>query len=368
MIVSARLWLTLVLALLLGPGRSSAVEEGAANVRWHAVTQQMLEGQGWTDVQSPFDRLPARAERLVRPEVWELARHAAGMNVRFVTDAPAISVRWTLTSERLAMPHMAATGVSGVDLYVKHEGRWRFLAVGRPTEYPTNEVEIVKGLKPSQAEYRLNLPLYNGVSRVEIGVPDDAEFRFKEPSRQAPVVLYGTSITQGGCASRPGMSYAAILSRRLDVPVINLGFSGNGKSEPEVARLLAELNPAIFVLDPLGNMFPEQVAERLPGFIQILRDRHPDVPILLNENVYYPTTRLVPARLERVQASNAILRNILDERIAAGDRRISIIPACDLTVDDGDTTVDGTHPTDHGFLLMADAIEPYLRQTLHDAR
>lgn len=338
--------------------------EAPQNARWLAIEPSAIEGQGWRDVQSPFDRLPGRAEGLVRDSVWKLARHSAGLNVRFVSDAPSIWVRWTLTGAELAKPHMPASGVSGVDLYVRRDGKWYFAGAGIPKLVGQNEAEVVGGMEAKQRELLLYLPLYNGVSQVELGVPAGASLTMARSRAERPIVFYGTSITQGGCASRAGMSYPAILGRRLGVPVINLGFSGNGKAEPEVAHLLAELEPAAFVLDPLGNLLTEQVAERLPAFIEILRERHPETPILLHENVYYPTTRFVPARLERVEASNAVLHAILKERVAAGDRHISIIPACDLTTDDGATTVDGTHPTDLGFLRMADAMEPYLQQVL----
>lgn len=358
----------LILSGLLLASPIVIAAEPTGDFVWNEISPQVIEGQGWTDVESPFDRLPARAHGFVRDEVWNLGRHAAGLYVNFSTDAKEIAVRWKLTSERLAMSHMPATGVSGVDIYQKHDGQWRFLAVARPGDATVNDVVVARGLAGKPTEYRLYLPLYNGVSSIAIGVPPGGSFKIAPREQKKPIVLYGTSITQGGCASRPGMSYAAILGRRLDVPVINLGFSGNGKSEPEVARLLAELDPAIFVLDPLGNMMPHEVADRIPAFIAIIRERHPETPILLNENLVYPTVTLLRSRQDRVEASNFNLRRIAEERRAAGDRHISIIPAADLTVDGGDTTVDGTHPTDYGFLLMANAMEPSLREALGAAK
>lgn len=357
-----------LLVLIVVAARPLQAAELSADVVWHDVTPQAVEGQGWQDVESPFDRLPARAKGLVRDKVWELARHSAGLYVDFTTDADQIYARWTLTTERVAMPHMPATGVSGVDLYVKRGDGWIFAGAARPGKLATSEARLVAGLPRGEAAYRLHFPLYNGVKALAIGIPPGAKLQFAARSKQRPIVLYGTSITQGGCASRPGMSYAAILARRLGVPVINLGFSGNGKSEPEVARLVAELDPALFVLDPLGNMFPAEVADRIPVFIDIIRERHPDTPILLNENLHYPTTAILAKRKERVEASNAHLRRIVEERSAAGERHLSIIPAADLTADEGDTTVDGTHPTDHGFVLMANAIEPTLREALQTAK
>ncbi len=264
------------------------------------------------------------------------------------------------------MPHMPASGVSGIDLYLHRDGRWHFLGNGRPKEYPANTAELVTDLKSSESTYRIYFPLYNGVASLEIGVPDGATIRVVEPNndKSSPIVIYGTSITQGGCASRPGMSYPAIVGRRLSVPVINLGFSGNGKSEPEVARLLAELEASAFVLDPLPNLYSEQVAERMPKFIKIIRGRHPDTPILLMESPLFPNVPFSKVSGERVNSSNGRLRDLYEARVAAGDRHIWLVPACDFTADGGEATVDGIHPTDVGFLKLADAVESSLRTSL----
>jgi lysophospholipase L1-like esterase len=349
--------------VVIGASTLSAAErEGFA---WHEVEQAHIEGQGWTDTDGPFDRLPARAKSLVREPVWNLSRDSSGLNVQFTTDATSIAARWTLNSEELAMYHMPATGVSGVDLYAKQGDDWHYLGTGRATEYPQNEWTLAADLEGESTEYRLYFPLYNGVNRVEIGVPDGAAFEWKTPApRQRAVVIYGTSITQGGCASRPGMSYTSLLSRRLGVPVVNLGFSGNGKSEPEIAHLLAELDPAAYVLDPLPNMFPEDVERRLPEFIEILRAARPTTPILLVENPLYPTIGWRPSGAKRVSDSNERLRQVLALRQQKGDENTVLVPACDLTEDNGEGTVDGVHPTDLGFVRLAESIEPYLRKAL----
>lgn len=181
------------------------------NVAWYDVRQLGVEGQGWSDTAAPFDRFPAKAQKTVRGSVWNLSRHSAGLCVRFVTDSPEIHAKWTLTSPNLAMNHMPATGVSGLDLYVKTEsGKWRWLAVGRPTEQ-TNQVRLVGSIPKGTREYMLYLPLYNGVKEVEVGLPKIAVLKKASPRKSGlkPIVFYGTSITQGGCASRPGMVYTA---------------------------------------------------------------------------------------------------------------------------------------------------------------
>ncbi len=364
----------LLTTLLIAPAIASeatvkqpATKQAAkpANLAWHSVAPTDVVGMGWRDTKAPFDRLPARAEKLVREPVWDLSHHSAGLYVDFTTNAKTISARWTLTSDRLAMSHMPATGVSGVALYIQRDGKWHYLATGRPAKAPTNELALTKELAGETNNYRLYFPLYNGVSAVEIGVPKGSSFEFQHPAKDVkPVVIYGTSITQGGCASQPGMSFAAILGRRLNVPVINLGFSGNGKAEKEMAELLSELDPSVYVLDPLPNLLPEQVDERLPTFIQILRKAHPNTPILLNEYPRQPGVLFFAKLAEQFNKSNSILQRIGKERAAAGDQNIAVIATTDLAADAGETTVDGLHPTDLGFVMQADAIEPALRKAL----
>jgi lysophospholipase L1-like esterase len=348
-----------VLIALAGTARAQAGSPPA--LAWTDIRDLGVEGQGWSDTKAPYDRLPAKAERMVREPVWDLSRHSSGMCVRFVTDATAIHARWTLIRERLGMPHMPPTSVSGLDLYVRTEGgRWRWLAVGRPTEFPTNTVELVKEIPASAREYMLYLPLYNGVRKVEIGVTGAATVRRAPPrpgDRRKPLLFYGTSITHGASASRPGMVHTAILGRRFDMPVINLGFSGNGKMEPELAALVAELDAAVYVLDCVPNMFAEEIATRVEPFVRTLRAAHPATPILLAEDRTYPNGFLVLSQGDQNAARRAALKAAYGRLVAAGVTGLSYLDGEKLLGDDGDATVDGSHPTDLGFMRQADALE-----------
>lgn len=359
-----------VLALLLASGLLASLRAAVApapDTRWQDLAAWPLEGRGWSEVKQRYDRLPAKAEGVVRGPVYALARDSAGMRFRFVTDADEIGARWTLRKpDRLAMPHMPATGVSGLDLYVRDGGRWKWVGAGRP-EQGTNEKFLVRGLaKGVKREYALYLPLYNGIASIELGVPKDAVLE-RAPDREAgrkPIVFYGTSILQGGCASRPGMAYPAIVGRMLDWPTINLGFSGNGKTEPEMASLLAELDPAAYVLDSLPNLDVEQVRERVEPFVKALRAAHPTTPILLVENVSYTDAGFVEAKRTKVAQANALLRALHERLKKAGDQRLFYVPASHLFGGDGEDTVDGTHATDLGFMRMAQGMAPFVREAL----
>ncbi|MCU0878425.1 MAG: SGNH/GDSL hydrolase family protein [Pirellulaceae bacterium] len=357
---------TVVAALLAVPawGESPIAVDKArieGQEAWYDAKLLTLEGQGWTDVKSPFDRLPAKAEGTVRPAVWNLSRDSAGMCVRFATDSPSIHCHWSLTKANLAMPHMAATGVSGVDLYVKTDRGWRWVACGRPTAQE-NKASLVAGLPKVRREWMLYLPLYNGVTQCEIGVSKEATIaslpRTDESDR--PLVFYGTSITHGACASRPGMVHTAILGRQLDRPVINLGFSGNGQMEPAVNELLAELDAAVYVIDCLPNMSAAGVAERTEPTVALLRKAHPTTPIVLVEDRTYGDAHLVASKRERNDTSRAALRAAYERLIAAGDKHLYYIEGEHLLGDDDEGTVDSSHPNDLGFMRQADAFAKVL--------
>ncbi|HET6574659.1 MAG TPA: SGNH/GDSL hydrolase family protein [Fimbriiglobus sp.] len=346
---------------------TTAKADEKAGLLWYDIRSVGVEGQGWADTKAPFDRLPAKAEKLVRPPVWSLSRHSTGLCVRFVTDARTIHAQWTLTNKKLAMPHMPATGVSGLDLYAKTDsGKWHWVATGQPTAQ-TNSVRLVAGLPTGPREFLLYLPLYNGMSSVEIGLPKAAKLMKADDrpaGRRKPVVFYGTSITQGGCASRPGMVHTAILGRRLDVPVINLGFSGNGTLDPEMAALLGEIDAAVYVLDCLPNLDAKRVAERTGPFVTVLRKARPDTPILFVEDRNYTNGVLLAGPRRHNDENHAALKKAYEALTAAGVTNLHYLPGDKLLGDDGEATVDGSHPTDLGFLRQANAFAAVLAPLL----
>lgn len=354
-----------LLAFLLAPST-----DGQAIVKpttWHDARELTVEGRGWSDTAGFYDRLPAKAEKLVRPEVWKLSQNSAGISARFITDADSISVRWKLRSPNLSLPNMTAIAVSGVDLYVKNNGRWRWAGSGRPDKPTLNEQKIIANMAPQPREFLLYLPLYNGVDSVEIGVPEGATVSAGKPGKPKarPLVFYGTSIVQGASASRPGMAYPSVLGRNLDVRVVNLGFSGNGRMESEVADLLGEIDAGIFIIDCLPNLSTgAQVTERTPKVVEILRKKQPGVPIVLVGNIQYPDTIIETGKNRIVREKNVALKAVYKRLISAGVRNVYYIPARDLIGSDGEATIDGVHPTDLGFMRIAGKFEPLLQKIL----
>ena len=352
--------------------KNFASPKAAYGLLWYDIRSLHLEGLGWQNDERfvPFDWLPARAKPVVRANLWTLSEHAAGIHVRFVTDAKEIGAKWKLRCANLSMPHMASTGMSGLDLYMRDRGHWRWIGLGRAKSVD-NSATLVKLPPPvdggvdgkSGREYMLYLPLYNSVESVQLGLPEGATFR-KAPSWPGkpdakPLLFWGTSITQGGCASRAGMSYPSIIGRMLERPTLNLGFSGSGPMELETGQFIAELDPAVFVLDNLSNMTAEDVSKMVEPVTALLRAARPETPIVFVENIviYQNTLSDKPSIAEH----NVNLRAVFGRLLAAGVKNIHLVSGQYLLGADYEGTVDGLHPTDLGFMRMAEAMSPVLR-------
>jgi len=349
------------------PATTRAAAKMPEDVVWHDVRDWGVEGRAFSDTEAYFDRLPSRAKGVVRDPVWNLSRDTTGMSVRFETDATDIYLRYGLTKPlSLAMAHMPATGVSGMDLYAHEESRWQYAGTVQP--YSGSVLApIGKRLAPpasGKRPYQINLPLYNGVQSMEIGVSKSAGFAGIAPRKEKPILFYGTSITQGGCASRPGMAFTHILGRRLNVPMLNFGFSGNGRTETEVAQFLAEVDAAVFVLDCMANMGVLDATGMTVAVVKLLREKRPEMPILILDQRLPAAASVVPHEREDHQRKTAEVRKAFDDLQAGGVKNLSFGPEKNPIGDDGEGTVDGSHPTDLGMMRYAEILEPELRKLL----
>ena len=225
----------------------TALTEGFGQTAWYDPLQTngatYIQNQGWNEDGGNYHRFPDRAKGLVREKVWELSRQSEGLSIRFKTNAQDISIRYEVT-QPLNMPHMPSTGVSGVDLYRYEDMVFCFGSYSFGDTTIQCHYSVDKGAQLGRnTEYILYLPLYNEVACLEIGVPEGAHLAFVPAVQEYPIILYGTSIAQGVCASRPAMAWANIVGRKLERPLINLGFSGNGKLECEIIDLICEQYP-----------------------------------------------------------------------------------------------------------------------------
>ncbi|HOY15907.1 MAG TPA: SGNH/GDSL hydrolase family protein [Haliscomenobacter sp.] len=368
-------WLLFSLILLLS---SSITGQTSADLSWWKpsnATFPVIDGGGWSaELKDTIQRLPGRAKSLVRPPVWNLSLQPAGLFIRFFSNAPQIKVRYQIVGSP-GMPHMPATGVSGVDLYaIDSDGTWHFCA-GKysfkdTVEYNFDKLKPTDGYHKLGREYRLYLPLYKGLSGLEIGVPSDSKFTPLPNMQEKPIVVYGTSIAQGACASRPGMAWTNILSRKLDRPVINLGFSGNGRLEPEIIDLINEIDAKVYVLDCLPNMTTERFSapdlqKRIIEAVRSIRAKHPKTPILLTEHAGYSEGFMVPTRQTFYQEANLSLQTAVDQLKLDRVPALYTLTFADINFD-LDATVDGTHPNDYGMMLQAQAYEKKLRDILRE--
>jgi hypothetical protein len=253
--------------------------------------------------------------------------------------------------------------VSGVDLYARDkDGKWKWVQVTRPA---TQEVkaEVIKGLAPGEREYAAYLPLYNGAEFLKIGVAKGSKFEGLAP-RAKPVVFYGTSITHGACASRPGMVHTGILGRRLDMPVVNLGFSGNGRMDKAVGEYLIQIDAAAYVIDCLPNMQPADVSAKCVPLVKQLRAAKPETPIVLVEDRRFTNDWITPAKHQFHTDNHAALKAAYDTLIKEGVKGLSYIPGDSLYGDDTEGATDASHASDLGFMRQADIFEPVLRKVL----
>lgn len=342
------------------------------SLRWYNAFDGAIEGKGWIETAKPTDRLPVLAETIVRPPVWELAHCSSGIYVCFDTDAHEITARWTLDQPMRSIEHMPATGIAGLDLYARDKGTWRWVGLARPKNKLQNEERILAGIPPGMHEYLMYLPLYSGVKSLQIGVNADASITPGVPSNGfgdgKPLVFYGTSITQGASASRPGMAYPAILGRRLNRTAINLGFASNGTMDLELAELMGEIDAAAYVVDCVPNMTMEMVRDRSVPFVALLRERRPDVPIVIVECIDQQNAWFLPGIQEGIVARNDALRSAFETMEHRGFNRLFYVEGSRLLGEATDTAVDGIHPSDLGNTLIANALQPVLVHALTETK
>ncbi len=362
------------------------VSQDEVQLKWWNPTQDdfpVVEGQiTQGDFEEPFDRLPFDMEDQVREDVWNLSKHSAGLMIRFRSSAEEIVVRYGVPAninekepQDFGMNHMPATGVSGVDLYtISSDGQELWCASRR--QFSDTIIYRYSGLRPNDGyhkmgrEYRLYLPLYNQVTWMEIGVGTTDYFKPLPVRPEKPIVVYGTSIAQGACASRPGMAWTNMVSRKLDRPLINLGFSGNGRLEQPLIDMIGKINAKIVVLDCLPNLTSkerndDELKQLILDAVHRLRSLKPTVPVLLADHAGYTDALTNSLRKENYERVNRIQQKAFYELRKEGVDQLYYLSKNDigLSIDD---MVDGTHPSDLGMNRYAAAYEEKLRKILQE--
>jgi hypothetical protein len=299
-----------------------------------------------------YDRLPLSYKGIVREPVWELSKASAGISIRFFSNSTSISVKWTLLNNN-KMNHMAETGIKGVDLYFNNKGNWQYVNTARPSDI-VNEYMLVKNMNIEMREYKMFLPLYDGVVSMEVGIDSNSVIKKPLKNNNKSIIFYGTSITQGGCASRPGMAHTNIISRKLNIDCINFGFSGNGRMEQPINELISKFNPLFYVIECLPNMTAEQVTNRTIPLVKTIRKMLPDTPIIFVENFLYESLALDEKEKTLVNEKNTALKTEYLKMINDQFENIFYISSKNAIGKDHEGTVDGVHFTDLGFIRYAD--------------
>ncbi|MEA4822781.1 MAG: SGNH/GDSL hydrolase family protein [Clostridiaceae bacterium] len=338
--------------------------------RWYSPTIApfVLEGFPFFQKEGLYRRLSVNPPYTLPSGVETLAWHTAGGQIRFRATFRTLRIHAALLGSN-NMDHMPATGQCGFDVYLAETGAPRYYATARfDPRADYYESPLVELPATQTLEVVINFPLYQGVREVRLGFDADAAVAAPTP-RALPgrIVVYGTSITQGGCATRPGMAYTNILSRRLNAEVVNLGFSGSGQCEPEAAYAVRDVEKiALYIHDAEANVGSfEDIASRYPRFLRIFRETHPDTPILIPTKIPYAKELFHPEMRTNRLRKKELQRSIVEQFCAEGDENIYFL--------DGETlypgcfeeyAVDGVHATDLGFLKMAEGFEPVIRDIL----
>ncbi len=332
-------------------------------MRWIQFPDERFKVNGlywWEETTPELIRLPRRMKDIVREPIWNLAQAPSGGRIRFATDSTSLAIRlYFPTLDH--MNNMPRTGQIGVSLYVDGE-YWQVII---PHEEHDCEGVFFEEMPPAKREICLYLGLYAPVEVKAIGLDEEADIAPPQSfALEKPILYYGSSITQGGCASRSGLNYQSLLNRRMNVDFVNLGFSGQGIGEPEVADAVAEVEAACFVMDFCQNCRTAQMLEdAYAPFLQTIRDSHPETPIICITPIFSVVE--ICGDGQRLADMREVIRTAVADRREMGDENIYVVEGYGmLGPDDREGLVDATHPNDIGFHSMADGLEPVLRSVL----
>ncbi len=304
-----------------------------------------------------FRRIPKKIAESVSEGVFNLNNRTAGGRVKFKTDSDyvAVNVKYNHIGK---MPHFPITGSVGLDLYDGTEYIGTFIP---PFDVEDSFESVLDFKDKKMHDVTINFPTYSGVDEIYVGISENAKIlEFNPYKKEKPIVYYGSSITQGGCVSRPGNSYQAIIERRFDLDYINLGFAGNARGEDEIADYIKNLDMEIFVYDYDHNApTVEHLEKTHQRMFNKIREKNPLLPIIMMTRPQYKPT-------ERAQKMKAVIKKTYDEAIKNGDKNVYLIDGSDLMkIAEYNGTVDGCHPNDLGFYSMAKAVGDVIEKILN---
>lgn len=335
------------------------------DISWHGAKESIFEKYGLADTDNGYLRMPRDIAQTVSDGVAALCDNTAGVRVRFATDSPYIAIKAVLGTF-CRFPHMPLSGSSGFDLYKESNGLFGFVGTYVPPIDGDGDFEGILytgNTFGKTVNYILNFPLYNPVEELYIGLKEASVVEAPDKYiNRKPIVFYGSSITQGGCASHPGNCYQNFLSRALNMDYTCLGFSGSAKAEKEIAEYMAELDMLAFVSDYDHNApDTEHLKKTHFELYRIIREKNPELPYIM---ISHP---------DKAPSDPTVRRKIIMESyikaLASGDKNVYYIDGDSLFAgNEYDTcTVEGCHPNDLGFYRMAQGMLPVLKEILFNA-
>src|SRR5699024_193054 len=313
-----------------------------------------ISGQtAFVDSQS-FHRISPDYLEKLPANVQEPATNSAGINVTFQMDSKSIRVQWQL-NEYNELWNMTPLAVNGLDLYGWNGKEWQFVASAAPWGIK-NSVTFANNLDGRLRHYKIYLSLYTELKNIEIGVQETSVIKSANSSRlpEKKVIIYGSSITQGASAARPGMAYPSIVSRRLHIETINLGFSGTGKMEIGMADIIGQLESGLIILDCVPNPSPEQIKRRTVPFVNKIRLQKPDVPIVMMESIFREKDYWDMTLGEKLKFQNSNFRKVYQQLVEEEDTQLYYLSRKELYSSNHSLMVDGTHLTTEGHLQVSE--------------
>ena len=307
----------------------------------------------------PFQRFPQRYEDSLRKEVWKLSENSAGISIFFTTDSNEIAFKWSVKND-FKMNHMTDVGIKGLDIYEYLDNRWNYHSSGLPKTHDNKHSLQFKD-KNIDRKFCLYLPLYDTITKLSIGINSDSHLEYFTNDKQ-PIVFYGTSITQGGCASRPGLAHTNIISRDSGYPCINLGFSGNGHLETNIGKILSTIHAKCYIIDCLPNVNTRQIKSNVIPLIKSIRSNNKShkTPVIFVEQPVLHDNYVD----EDVNEKNNILNAEIKKCKKLGIKEIYLIDQENCIGNDNEGTVDGIHYNDIGFSRFAEHLLKNIEQFL----
>ncbi len=327
---------------------------------YYPISAEQIQGK--IEQSHTFHRLDTSRYTDMPPRVKNLLTNAAGLFVAFKTNSTVIAAKWCVTGSK-GLANLTSVVNKGLDLYIKSKNEWVYAGSGIPGQECSESV-LVKNMSGEEKECLLYLPLYDETKSLQLGLDPASSFISMDNPFNKRVLVYGSSITQGASASRPGLAYPAMLSRMTGYSFINMGMSGSAKMEKSVADVVANADADAFILDCVPNSTPLQIKERTAYLVNAIRTRHPEKPVIMVESIVRESGNWDTTIALNVKQQNENFRSEYHKLKAKGIKKLYYVPADNLLGTDHEGTIDGVHPNDLGFYRMITVLKPAILKVL----